>query len=127
MALVTVAKLLAPFTPFVAEAVYQNLVRSVDASAPESVHLAEWPDVETALIDQQLMDQTRTVMKVVSLGRAARQKGALKVRQPLATATAFVATAHHAEGLRRFRDQVLEELNVRELDVKVLSELFTEA
>jgi isoleucyl-tRNA synthetase len=126
-ALVTVAKLLAPFTPFVAESVYQNLVRSVDANAPESVHLAEWPVHDESLVDQQLIDQTRTVMKVVSLGRAARQKGQLKVRQPLATATAFVATRHHAEGLTRFEDQVLEELNVKALDVKVLSEVFTDA
>jgi isoleucyl-tRNA synthetase len=125
-ALVTVAKLLAPFTPFVTESVYQNLVRSVDGSAPESVHLAEWPTHDQSLIDQQLIDQTRTVMKVVSLGRAARQKGQLKVRQPLATATAFVATHHHAEGLHRFEDQVLEELNVKALDVKVLSEVFTD-
>ncbi|MDO8615170.1 MAG: isoleucine--tRNA ligase [Dehalococcoidia bacterium] len=121
--LVTVAKLLAPFTPFVAEALYQNLVRSADAEAPESVHLAEWPAADELLIDGRLMDETRTVMRVVSLGRAARSKAGIKVRQPLAGATAFVATPHHAEGLRRFEDQVIEELNVRRLDVKVLGEL----
>ena len=52
--LVTVTKLLAPFTPFVAEAMYQNLVRSIDRDAPESVHLATWPEADESLIDQQL-------------------------------------------------------------------------
>ena len=125
--LVTVAKLLAPFTPFVAEAMYQNLVRSVDASAPESVHLAEWPGFDESLIDERLNDETRTVMRVVSLGRAARSKAGIKVRQPLAGATAFVATPYHADGLRRLADQVKDELNVREVTALVLSEIFSQA
>jgi isoleucyl-tRNA synthetase len=125
--LVTVTKLLAPFTPFFAEALYQNLVRSPDAEAPESVHLALWPEFDEALIDQKLNDETRTVMRVVSLGRAARSKAAIKVRQPLASATAFVATEYHAEGLRRLADQVKDELNVREVTAAVTSELFKEA
>jgi len=122
--LVTVAKLLAPFTPFVSEAIYQNLVRSVDPSAPESVHLADWPGFDESLIDERIMDETRTVMRVVSLGRAARSKAGIKVRQPLASATAFVATPYHAEGLRRLADQVCDEINVRDLNVLVLSEIF---
>jgi len=125
--LVTVTKLLAPFTPFVAEALYQNLVRSVDAGAPESVHLALWPEADAALVDQKLNDETRTVMRVVSLGRAARSKAGIKVRQPLASATAFVASEYHAEGLRRLAGQVKDELNVRDVNVLVLSELFTQA
>src|SRR3989441_7902882 len=72
--LVTLAKLLAPFTPFVSEAIYQNLVRSVDGGAPESVHLAAWPQADRSLIDQQLIEQTRLVTRIVSLGRAARSK-----------------------------------------------------
>ncbi|HET9476709.1 MAG TPA: class I tRNA ligase family protein, partial [Dehalococcoidia bacterium] len=122
--LVTVGKLLAPFTPFVAEAMYRNLVRSVDASAPESVHLAEWPNFDESLIDEGLMEETRTVMRVVSLGRAARSKAGIKVRQPLASATAFVATPHHARGLSRLADQVCDELNVREMRALALSEVF---
>jgi len=123
--LVTVAKLLAPFTPFVSEAMYQNLVRSADGSAPESIHLAEWPRYDESLIDDRLMDETRTVMRVVSLGRAARSKAGIKVRQPLQSATAFVATPYHAHGLQRLADQVCDELNVRELKTLVLSEVFT--
>ncbi|HLB12162.1 MAG TPA: isoleucine--tRNA ligase, partial [Dehalococcoidia bacterium] len=70
--LVTLAKLLAPFTPFLAEEMYQNLVRSVDPESPESVHLAGYPVADTSLVEQRLMEDTRLVMKVSSLGRAAR-------------------------------------------------------
>ena len=122
--LVTVAKLLAPFTPFVAEAIYQNLVRSVDNEAPESVHLSEWPEADESLVDRSLMDETRVVMRVVSLGRAARSKAGIKVRQPLAAATAFVHNAAQAEGLKRLEPQVLDELNVKSLDVIDTSEAF---
>jgi isoleucyl-tRNA synthetase len=125
--LVTVTKLLAPFTPFVAEALYQNLVRSADPAAPESVHLATWPEADASLVDQKLNDETRTVMKVVSLGRAARSKAGIKVRQPLASATPFVASEYQAAGLRRLAGQVKDELNVREVNVLVLTELFQQA
>ena len=123
--LVTVSKLLAPFAPFVAEAVYRNLVCSVDKEAPESVHLTDWPEAEADLVDQALMDETRLVMRVVSLGRAARQKSQMKVRQPLASATAFVQTTAQKEPLARLAAQVTEELNVKELRIKALSEEFT--
>ena len=103
---------------------YQNLVRSVDHDAPESVHLAEWPEADESLVDRRLMDETRVVMRVVSLGRAARSKAAIKVRQPLASATAFVHNAAQAEGLRRLEAQVLDELNVKRLDVIDTAEAF---
>jgi isoleucyl-tRNA synthetase len=125
--LVTVAKLLAPFTPFVAEAIYQNLVCSVDASAPESVHLVEWPQVDEAAIDEALMSDTRLVMRACSLSRAARQKAQMKVRQPLASATAFVLTTQQKEALERLADQVVEETNIKELRVKALAEEFKTA
>jgi isoleucyl-tRNA synthetase len=119
-----VTKLLAPFAPFVSEAIYQNLVHSVDSNAPESVHLAAWPEADDGLIDRRLMDETRTVMRVVSLGRAARSKAGIKVRQPLAVATAFVHNAAQAEGLMRLESQVLDELNVKRLDVIDTAEAF---
>jgi len=122
--LVTLTKLLAPFTPFVAEAMYQNLVRSVDAEAPQSVHLAAWPQADAALVDDQLIHDTRLVMRVVSLGRAARSKAGIKVRQPLAVAAAFVHNVAQAEGLRRLSGQVLEELNVKQLEVIDTAEAF---
>jgi isoleucyl-tRNA synthetase len=115
--LVTLTKLMAPFTPFVAEDMYQNLVRSVDGDEPESVHLAQWPEANDSAVDQRLMDETRTVMRAVSLGRAARSKAGIKVRQPLARVVVKPRAPAEAEGLRRLEGQVLEELNVKALAV----------
>ncbi len=92
-ALVTVAKLLAPAMPFLAEELYQNLVRSVDETAPESVHLAEWPEVLPEMIDESLNRDMELVMRLVSLGHSARQKANRKVRQPLAEAAFSVGNA----------------------------------
>jgi isoleucyl-tRNA synthetase len=114
--LVTVCKLMAPFTPFVAEEMYQNLVLSVDGEAPESVHLAEWPLSDPSLVDQTLMDETRVVMRVVSLGRAARSKAGIKVRQPLARVVVKARSAAEGRGLARLEPQVLDELNVKALE-----------
>ncbi|MEO8458198.1 MAG: isoleucine--tRNA ligase [Chloroflexota bacterium] len=124
--LTTLTKLMAPYTPFISEAIYQNLVCSVDREAPESVHLADWPDTDTNAIDQRLMDDTRLVMRVSSLARAARQKAQMKVRQPLASATAFVQTSEQKKALEALADQVIEESNIKELRVKALSEEFKE-
>jgi isoleucyl-tRNA synthetase len=123
-ALVSVTKLLAPFTPFVSEAMYQNLVRSPDGEAPESIHLAAWPEANESLVDRRLMAETRTVMRVVSLGRAARSKAGIKVRQPLATAYAFARDAQEVAGLNRLEPQVLDELNVKRLEVIDTSQAF---
>ena len=106
---------MAPLTPFVAEEIYQNLVRSVDGESPESVHLAEWPGSDSSLVDERLMDETRVVMRVVSLGRAARSKAGIKVRQPLSRVVVKVRAASEGAGLKRLESQVLEELNVKSL------------
>ena len=113
--LVTLAKLMAPLAPFLAESLYQNLVREVDALSPESVHLCDWPRVEEGLIDHALSAQAGLAMKVVSLGRAARQKAQLRVRQPLAQALILVQSLEEEQALRQLTDQVKEELNVKEL------------
>ena len=115
--LVTVTKLLAPLTPFLAESLYQNLVRSLDAAAPESVHLCDWPVADEALISPQLHDETALVMRVVNLGRAAREQAQIRVRQPLGVLYARVGGAWEEEALIRLADQVLEELNVKRLEV----------
>ena len=81
--LVTLAKLLAPLAPFISEQMYQNLVRSAYPDAPESVHLADYPVADQSLIDDRLSQATRLAMKVSSLGRSARSKAGVKVRQPL--------------------------------------------
>ena len=83
--LVTLAKVIAPFVPFMAEEMYQNLVRSVDPSAPESVHLCDFPAADESLIDESLNTQMSALLSVVGLGRACRAAANLKVRQPLST------------------------------------------
>ena len=115
-ALVTVAKLLAPFTPFVAEELYQNLVRSVDASAPESVHLCAWPVADERAIDAGVSFDMAAARRVVEMGRAARNGAAVKTRQPLAEVVMALPEAE-AQAVERLRDVVLDELNVKDLRI----------
>jgi isoleucyl-tRNA synthetase len=115
--LVTLSKLLAPFTPFMAEAIYQNLVRSVDPDGPESVHLADYPEADPALMDPDLVQATRLVMRVVGLGRAARGKAGVKVRQPLSALVVMPRHPAEAAPLGRLLGQVREELNVKDVQV----------
>ncbi|HEX9037326.1 MAG TPA: isoleucine--tRNA ligase [Ktedonobacterales bacterium] len=116
-ALVTVTKLLAPFTPFLAESLYQNLVRAVDAGAAESVHLVDWPVANKRLVNTQLRDETALVMRLVNLGRAAREQAQIRVRQPLAALYVTTQTDAEAQTLERLGAQALEELNVKRLEV----------
>jgi len=81
--LTTLAKVIAPFVPFISEDIYQNLVRSVDRDAPESIHLTRFPTADENRIDEDLNAQMATLLSIVSLGRACRNASALKVRQPL--------------------------------------------
>ena len=111
----TLNRLMAPFMPFLTEEVYQNLIRSWSQDAPESVHLADWPPVNEDLIDEELSKSVRLVQRLVSLGRAARAKANLKVRQPLATVHVRVAIEVEAETVRLLDDQIIEELNVKAL------------
>ncbi len=115
--LVTVAKLLAPFAPFLAEEMYQNLVCSWFPEEPESVHLALWPQADVSLVDEPLMADTRLVMRIASLGRNARSKAGVKVRQPLQRVLVNPRYPVEREGLERLAPQILEELNVKELTV----------
>ncbi len=115
--LTTLTTLLAPFIPFMTEELYQNLVRSIDPDAPISIHLTDWPVANEDLIDEQLMRETRLVMQIVSLGRAAREKAQIKVRQPLNTLYVRVPTLAEEEALTRLSEQVLEELNIKQLEL----------
>jgi isoleucyl-tRNA synthetase len=114
-ALVTLAKLLAPTMPFLAEELYQNLVRSVDARAPESIHLATWPKADESRIDETLNRDMALVMKLVSLGHSARQKANRKVRQPLAEAAFSVGNADERKAVEKFADLMSDELNVKKV------------
>ncbi len=111
--LLTVSRLLAPMTPFVADAIYVNLA---PRGSVDSVHLADWPEAGASLTDETLERATRLAMRIASLGRAARSKSAIKVRQPLARV--LVQTRDDDVALLpSIRSQVIDELNVKALEV----------
>ena len=113
--LVTLTKLLAPFTPFVADELYQNLVCSVDPSAPDSVHLADYPVADRSLINPEVQAATDLVIRTVSLGRAARSKSKIRVRQPLQRLVVATRDPGQRATLERLASHVREELNVKEV------------
>lgn len=116
--LVAVTKLTAPFTPFVAEELYQNLVVNVDSDAPESVHLADWPEYDAALVDRGLSERMDSARRVVALGRAARNASAIKTRQPLPEVVVAPGERERdgfREGVQSLSEIVLDELNVKSL------------
>jgi len=114
-ALVTVAKLLAPMTPFVAEVLHENLVRGIDPDAPASVHLDAWPAWDEAKIDEDLMEDMAALIRVVELGRAARAQSGVKIRQPLPAVLVRVPSEARLAGLRQLEAQLRDELNVKEV------------
>ncbi len=114
-ALVTLSKLLAPFTPFVADEIFRNLVARADEAAPVSVHLSRWPEPDPAYANEQLIADMALAQRVVSLGRAARESAGLKLRQPLAEATIGLPSARDAGSLERLATEIMEELNVKAL------------
>ncbi|HET8934935.1 MAG TPA: DUF5915 domain-containing protein, partial [Polyangiales bacterium] len=109
------AKLSAPFVPFMAEALYQNLVRSQVESAPTSVHLATFPRYVAEHTDQTLLAAMQATRSVVTLGQRVRAERKLKIRQPLAEAVVAVASAEERARIERFADAVREELNVHKV------------
>jgi isoleucyl-tRNA synthetase len=115
--LVTLVKLMAPLATFVAEEMYQHLVCAVDPQAPDSVHLASYPECDPSLIEAELMEATRLAMRIASMGRAARSKAGIKVRQPLASVAVVTRTPEERDHLSQVKAQVLDELNIKELRV----------
>jgi isoleucyl-tRNA synthetase len=103
--------------PFLSEAMYQNLVRSVDSDAPMSVHMADWPGLEKEKQNRTLIDQVDVVQRIVGLGRSARNTTRLRVRQPLKRLLVRVPDGDASDAVQRHRDQILEELNVKELEL----------
>lgn len=95
--------------PFMTESIYQNLVRSVDKSAPESIHLCAFPEVDEKAIDKELEDKMDKVLEIVVLGRAARNGSALKNRQPLATM--YVKLDGELDSF--YTDIIRDELNIK--------------
>jgi len=108
----TLSLLLAPYTPFLAERLWQGLVVSVDPGAPDSVHLADWPEPDSAADDPELRAAMAEVRRLVGLGRQARTDAKVKVRQPLARALVTVP-AERREAVAGLLDLVATELNVK--------------
>ena len=110
-ALVTISKAAAPMIPFMTEDMYQNLVRSVDPSAPESIHLCDFPQVKEEWINKELEDDMEALLKVVVLGRAARNTANIKNRQPIGTM--FIKAEKEMDQF--YTDIIADELNVKEV------------
>jgi len=109
-------KLMAPFVPFLAEHIYQNLVRTVDEDAPISVHMSAWPAENEAYDDDSLLFDIGVVQKVVGLARAARGQSGLRTRQPLSRLLLRAPDDAAAKALADHKEQILEELNVKTIE-----------
>ena len=111
-ALVTVSKAAAPMIPFMTEDIYQNIVRSVDETAPESIHLCDFPEVNESCIDKELEENMERVLDIVVLGRACRNASAIKNRQPIGKM--FVKAEFELSDF--YKEIIEEELNVKEVE-----------
>jgi isoleucyl-tRNA synthetase len=112
--LYVITLLMAPFTPFLTERVWQDLFAATSEELPDSVHLARWPRVDDSLIDSRLTEQTALVRRLVELGRAARAESGVKTRQPLGRA--LVSATGWADLPDDLREQLSEELNVLRIE-----------
>ncbi|MHA1964859.1 MAG: isoleucine--tRNA ligase [Candidatus Thorarchaeota archaeon] len=109
--LVNLCRQLAPFVPFVSEVMHQNLTQRVDSGAPESVHLCDWP--ESGPIDEVLTSEMALVLRLVSLGHAARNKANRKLRQPLSEIAFAIGLDKERDIVTRYSDLISNELNVK--------------
>ncbi len=114
-ALVTVSKLLAPTMPFIAEEIFSNLVKTVNPQAPISIHMTDWPKFDENYLDQNLIDNMDLVMRLVSLGHAARNQSRIKVRQPLQEAAFSTSNKTEREVIKEYAELLKEELNVKKV------------
>ena len=113
-ALVQICKCAAPLIPFMTEEIYQNLVRSNDKNAPESIHLCDYPEANEAMIDKKLEENMEEALHIVVLGRAARNAAGMKNRQPIGRM--YVKAVHSLDSY--FMDIIKDELNVKEVAFK---------
>lgn len=119
--LTTLCKLLAPCIPFVTDAIWRNLAKS-----PESVHLCDFPTAEDSLIDAKLSEDMEALMRVVSLGGAARQAAKIKVRQPLAKLAVSPGSDAERRAVERFGEIILDELNIKTVHIQEAGTLVNE-
>ena len=113
----TANRLMAPIMPFITETVHRNLVCGVDDAAPPSVHMSEWPVPDPATRDDALIAEIDVVQRVVGLGRAARNSSGVRVRQPLSRLLVRTPDEMPATFVARHETQILEELNVKAVEM----------
>jgi|TARA_B100001996_G_scaffold370839_1_gene345553 isoleucyl-tRNA synthetase len=113
--LLTSVKIVAPILPFMSEKIYQNLVCNIDNSLPESIHLCDYPVIDDKKIDQKMVEQVDTIRKIVELGRSARNKAELKIRQPLKELCFHLSDNSVEEFIIENQKIILEELNVKKI------------
>ena len=117
--ILTYIKILSPVIPFVTEKIYENLT-SLDESMPESIHLSDFPIFNKDLKDDSLVNEIDSIKDIVSLGRSARNKANLKIRQPLSCVRIYIID-QKIDFINKYKNQILEELNVK--NVEVLNEI----
>ena len=110
-------RLIAPFMPFLADEIYQNLVRADEEATAISVHLADWPKANPAWRNDELLTSIAVAQKIVALGRAARESNRIRIRQPLSRMLARLPDKATIESAIQHKELILEELNVKELEI----------
>jgi isoleucyl-tRNA synthetase len=115
-ALLTTAKLIAPFTPFLAEALWQNLTGVFGDRAIGSVHLCDYPSGDRSAVDATLSEQMKLLREIASLGLSARMANKLKVRQPLSKVEVILSDATHQKWLEEHDELLRDELNVKKIE-----------
>jgi isoleucyl-tRNA synthetase len=113
--LLTISKLIAPFVPFMAESIWQQLTKPVASQVRTSVHLCDYPTADASIVDRQLGVRMKLLREISSIGRSARMEAKLKVRQPLSRVEVTLANATHQAWLKDHDDIAKEELNVKEI------------
>ena len=113
--LLTSVKIIAPILPFMSEKIYQNLVCNIDDKLPESIHLCDYPVIDHKKIDQKMIEQVDTIRKIVELGRSARNKAELKIRQPLKELCFHLSDNSIEEFVIENQNIILEELNIKKI------------
>lgn len=114
--LVAISKMIAPFAPFLAEKIYQNLKGETTIDSEESVHLASAPQVDQSVVDIELEERMERAIKIVSLVRSMRMKSNLKVRQPLKKIILPISNEKQLDSVKKMEDVILEEINVKQIE-----------
>ena len=115
--LVTIIKTISPIIPFLTEEIYSNLVSNISNDEPESIHLCDFPKYNPSIVDDELIDEIDTVISIVKLGRSARNKANLKIRQPLQSINLYSNNEKVIASALNNKNQILEELNIKSMEI----------